>query len=372
LSFRIGRLAGFQIAIHYSWLFIFILIVLVLSTGYMPLNYPGLSTIAYWTIGLIATVLLFGSVLFHELCHSIVARNYGLPIARITLFFFGGVSEMTEEPNNPKVELKMAAAGPASSILLGILFGLALYISSILQMPPEVRAPLDYGLWINFFLAGFNLIPGFPMDGGRILRAAIWVWRKNLVRATKIATSVGIGLAYLMVTGGILLAFVGSWINGLWLVFIGLFLKNGAESSLRHTIINKALLGVAVEDIMTKDIKTVSPETTVEEFVSEYLLRFRHEVYPVLADGQILGLASIQDAKQLPKDRWKTTHVKEIMKPPEKMVMVRPNQEAVEALLKMSKYDVGQVLVVAEGNLLGIVTHSDILHVVKARTELNL
>ncbi len=372
LSFRIGRLAGFQITIHYSWLFIFVLILLVLSIGYMPLNYPGLSTLSYWAIGLIATVLLFGSVLFHELCHSIVARKYGMAITRITLFFFGGVSEMTEEPQDPKAELKMAAAGPASSILLAIIFGIALFVSSILRMPAEVRAPLDYGFWINLLLAGFNLIPGFPMDGGRILRAAIWVWRNDLVRATRIATSVGVGLAYLMITGGVLFAFIGSWVRGLWLVFIGLFLKNGAESSLRHTVINKALLGIEVEDIMTKDVKTVTPETTVEQFVSEYLLRFRHEVYPVLADGQILGLASIQDAKQLPKDRWKTAYVKDIMRPLEKMVMVRPNQEAVEALLKMSKYDVGQVLVVAEGNLLGIVTHSDILHVVKARTELNL
>ena len=372
MSFRIAHLAGFQISIHYSWLFIFMLILLILATGYMPHNYPGLSTTAYWLVGLIATALLFASVLFHELCHSIVARNYGLPITRITLFFFGGVSEMAEEPQDPKVELKMAAAGPVSSIFLAVVFGLATYASSNLKMLPAVFAPLNYGFLINLFLAGFNLLPGFPMDGGRILRAAIWVWRKDIVKATRIATTIGVGLAYLMVGGGLILAFIGLWVNGLWLVFIGLFLKSGAESSLRHTIINKALLGIAIEDIMTKDVKTVRPDITLEEFIGEYLLRFRHEVYPVSTNGKVLGLVSVQDAKQIPKDRWSTTYVKDIMKPNEKIVTVQPNQEAIEALMKMSKHDVGQVLVVAQGNLMGIVTHSDIFHVVKARTELNL
>jgi Zn-dependent protease/CBS domain-containing protein len=372
LSLKIGRLAGFQISVHYSWIFIFVLILLVLSIGYMPLNYPGLSTLAYWAIGLIATVLLFVSVIFHELCHSIVARNYGLPIARITLFFFGGVSEMTEEPQDPRVELKMAAAGPAASILLGILFGLGFYASSLLKLPPEILAPLDYGFWINIFLAGFNLLPGFPMDGGRILRSALWLWRKDVVSATKTATRIGGGIAYLMIGVGFILAFMGSWVNGLWLVFIGLFLKSGAESSLKHTIINKALLHVAVRDIMTKDVKTVRPDITVDEFIREYLLQFRHEVYPVLTDGQILGLVSIQDAKQILRDRWNATHVKDIMKPNEKIVTVRPDQDAVEVMMKMSRYNVGQVLVVVSGKLLGIVTHSDILQVVRGRTELNL
>jgi Zn-dependent protease/predicted transcriptional regulator len=338
----------------------------------MPLNYPGLSTLAYWAIGLIATILLFASVIFHELCHSIVARNYGLPIARITLFFFGGVSEMTEEPQDPRVELKMAAAGPAASILLGIIFGLGFYAGSLLKLPPEILAPLDYGFWINIFLAGFNLLPGFPMDGGRILRGALWLWRKDVVSATKTATRIGVGIAYLMIGVGFILAFMGSWVNGLWLVFIGLFLKSGAESSLRHTIINKALLHVAVRDIMTKDVKTVRPDITVDEFIRDYLLQFRHEVYPVLTDGQILGLVSIQDAKQILREGWNATHMKDIMKPTEKIVTVRPDQDAIEVMMKMSRYDVGQVLVVASGKLLGIVTHSDILQVVRARTELNL
>jgi len=372
LSFRVGRLAGFQIAIHYSWLLIFGLILLILSTGYMPLNYPGLSTIAYWIIGLIATVLLFASVLFHELCHSIVARRYGLPITRITLFFFGGVSEMAEEPQDPRVELKMAVAGPASSILLAVAFGLAAFVGSYTRMPSEVVAPLEYGFWINTFLAGFNLLPGFPMDGGRVLRSAIWIWKKDIVKATRTATTIGVGLAYLMIGGGFLLSLMGLWANGLWLIFIGLFIKSGAESSLRHTVINKALLGIAIGDIMTTDVKTVQPDITVEGFITEYLLKFRHEVYPVMTEGQILGLVSIQDAKQIPKDQWSTTLVKSIMRLPERIVMVRPDQEAVEALLKMSKYDVGQVLVVSEGRLLGIVTHSDVLQIVKARTELSL
>lgn len=365
-------MAGFQIAVHYSWIFIFFLILLVLSTGYMPLNYPGLSSIEYWIIGLIATILLFGSVLFHELCHSIVARKYGLVIARITLFFFGGVSEMTEEPQDPRVELKMATAGPASSIFLGAAFGLAAYGSSILHLPPEIRAPLDYGFWINIFLAGFNLLPGFPMDGGRILRSAVWLRKHDIVKATRIATNIGIGISYLMIGGGLVLALMGLWANGLWLVFVGLFIKNGAESSLRQTIINKSLLNISIGDIMTRNVKAVTPDMTIEEFITEYLLQFRHEVYPVLSNGNILGLMSIQDAKQIPREQWKTTYVKDIMRPNEKIVMVRPDREAIEAFMKMSRYDVGQVLVVAEGRLLGILTHSDIFQVVKTRTELNL
>ncbi|MGQ9543969.1 MAG: site-2 protease family protein [Candidatus Bathyarchaeia archaeon] len=372
MSFRIVRLAGFQVTVHYSWIFIFMLIILILTTGYMPHHYPGLTAVSYWTIGLTAAGLLFISVLFHELCHSIVARRYGLPIARINLFFFGGVAEMTEEPKDPKVELKMAAAGPASSILLAIIFGSATYVSTTLKAIPEIFAPLNYGFIINLFLAGFNLLPGFPMDGGRILRAAVWMWTRDIVKATRIATSVGIGLAYAMVGLGFLVAFTGSWINGLWIVFIGLFIKGGAESSLRHTIINRALLGVAVGDIMTREVKTVSPDLTVDNFVTEYLLKFRHEVYPVLIDGRILGVVSIQDAKQVPKDQWRSTYIKDIMRPHNMIVAVRPDQEAVEALMKMSKYEVGQLLVIDDEHLLGIVTHSDILHMVKARTELSL
>jgi len=348
------------------------LILLILSTGYMPFNYPGLSAITYWIIGLIATIMLFASVLFHELCHSIVARRYGLPIARITLFFFGGVSEMTEEPQDPSIELKMAAAGPVSSLLLAAIFGIAYYSTSSLQMPPQINAPLEYGFWINTFLAGFNLLPGFPMDGGRILRASLWLWRKDLVGATKIAVRIGVWLAYLMIAIGILLTFVGLWPTGIWLVFIGFFLRSGAESSLRHTLINKALLGISIGAIMTKNVKTIEPDISIDLFVNEYLLQYRHEVYPVLKDGKILGLASIQDAKQIPKDRWKTTSIKDIIRPTEKIVMVRPDREAIDALMKMSKHDVGQVLVVVDGDLLGIVTHSDILQVVKAKTELNL
>ena len=372
MSFRMGRLAGFQITVHYSWFLIFTLIIIILATGYMPHHYPGLTGVSYWVIGLIAAGLLFLSVLFHELSHSIVARRYGIPITRITLFFFGGVAEVIEEPQDPKVELKMASAGPASSILLAIIFGSATHLSSTLRMAPEIIAPLNYGFIINLFLAGFNLLPGFPMDGGRILRATIWMLTENIVKATRIATSVGVGLAYAMVGVGFLAAFTGSWINGLWLVFLGLFIKGGAESSLRHTIINRALLGVAVRDIMTREVKTVSPELTVKDFVSEYLLRFRHEVYPVLVDGHILGLVSIQDAKKVPKERWDVTYVKDVMKPHNMIVTVRPDQEAVEALMKMSKHDVGQLLVVDNSNLIGIVTHSDLLHMVKTRTELNL
>jgi Zn-dependent protease len=341
----------------------------------MPFNYPGLSAIIYWIIGLIATIMLFASVLFHELCHSIVARRYGLPIARITLFFFGGVSEMTEEPQDPSVELKMAAAGPVSSLLLAAVFGIAYYSTSSLQMPPQINAPLEYGFWINTFLAGFNLLPGFPMDGGRILRASLWLWRKDLVGATKIAVRIGVWLAYLMIAIGILLTFVGLWPTGIWLVFIGFFLKSGAESSLRHTLVNKALLGISIEEvikIITKYFKTIYPHIIIHRFINEYLLQYRHEVYPVLKNGKILGLASIQDAKQIPKDRWKTTSVNGIIRPNEKIVMVRPDREAIDALMKMSKHDVGQVLVVVDGELLGIVTHSDILQVVKAKTELNL
>jgi len=336
----------------------------------MPHHYPGLSEIGYWIVGFLASALLFASVLFHELTHSIVARRYGIAISKITLFFFGGVSEVTEEPESPASEFGMAAAGPSASLLLSGLFALVKLGVETVTESPEVIAILDYGAQINLLLGIINLLPAFPMDGGRILRAAVWRLKNDIIAATKVASKIGVGFAYLMIVGGFVGFLFGSW-EGLWYVLIGFFLRSGAQSSLTQTMISKALAGTRISDLMTRDVVTVDPSLSLSSFV-ELLLRQKHGGYPVLKDGNLVGLVTMEDVRRIERERWATTTVADVMTPVEKLVMLRPDYDASEALMKMAKYRVGRLLVMDEGVLLGIVTRSDIMRTVETKIHLGI
>jgi len=370
MSIKLGKIMGIPVRIHYTLWLVFILIAWSLAHGYMPRQYPGLSTLTYWEIGIASAIILFASVLVHELSHSYVAKKHGLPIARITLFFFGGVSEMTEEPQDPKLEIKMAAAGPLMSLLIGGILGGAWYLCDITRASVPLTAILGYGALINAILAVFNLVPAFPLDGGRVFRGSLWKRSGNLIRATKTATRISEAVSLLMMLGGFVLIIVGDFVDGIWIVVLGWFIKSGAETSLRQTLIGETLGGVTVGDIMTKNVLTISPDLTVEQLVSDYFLVNRHGGYPVVRDGKILGIVTLQSVRAIPKDMRISSNVEQAMSHGEAMVSVKSNLSALDAMHKMARERVGRLLVVEDGQLAGIVTRGDLMRTIQTRQEL--
>lgn len=370
MSVSFGRIMGIPVRIHYTLWFVFLLISWSLAYGYMPREYPGLEVATYWEIGIASAIILFASILVHELSHSYIAKKNGLPIARITLFFFGGVSEMTEEPHDPGLEVRMALAGPLMSFLIAGFLGALWFVGELARVPIAVEATLRYGALINAILGAFNLLPAFPVDGGRLLRGSIWTRTKNLVRATMMATRVSEILSLLMIGGGLVIVVFGDFIDGIWTIFLGWFIRSGAETSMRQTLVGEALAGVTVENIMTRDVLTVPPDITVQQLVSDYFLVHRHGGYPVVKDGQIQGIITLQCVRSIPKEKREITTVREAMVPCERTLMVRPTLSALNALHTMARENVGRVLAVEEGRLLGIVTRGDLMRTIRTKQEL--
>lgn len=350
MSLRVGRIFGISIRIHYSLLLMFILVVWSLAIGYMPQQFPGLSQVSYWTIGVLSGLILFASVIVHELFHSVVGRRLGVPVHRVTLFFLGGAAEMTEEPKSPTVEFEMALAGPLSSFGIAALLEGLWYVSVATQLAVEIVAILQYGAFINLILGGFNLLPAFPLDGGRVLRALLWRREANLVRATRTATRVGVLLSYVMMFGGFVMIMFGGFFNGLWIIFIGWFIKSGAESGLSQVIIGEALSGTTVEEIMSKNVVTVDYYLPLEELVNNYFLSQKFAGYPVLRDGSLVGLVTLGGVKDVPRNLWRETTVGSVMKPLNLLAVVQPETSASDAMYKMSKSDVGRILVIRAAN----------------------
>jgi Zn-dependent protease/predicted transcriptional regulator len=372
LSVSLGKIMGIPIRIHYTLWLVFILISWSLAYGYMPSEYPGLSTITYWAIGIASAIVLFVSILVHELSHSYVAKKNGLPIARITLFFFGGVSEMTEEPQNPRLEVRMAAAGPLVSFLISGVLAASWYVGTLVRAPVPIIATLGYAALINAILGTFNLIPAFPLDGGRVFRGSLWGHSKNLIAATRTATRVSEALSLLMMLGGFGLIIIGQFVNGLWVIVLGWFIRSGAETSLRQTVVSEVMAGVKVADIMTGNVLTVLPEFTVQQLISDYFLVHHYDAYPVVKNGQVLGLVTLQGIRSVPKEQRDTTTVQQAMISCQPGVIVDPSASAMEAMRKMGSSNVSRILVVDQGRLVGVVTREDVVRAIQTRQELGL
>ena len=370
MSIRLGKIMGIPVRIHYTLWLVFILIAWSLAYGYMPRQYPGLSTLTYWAIGIGSAVILFASVLVHELSHSYIAKKNGLPIARITLFFFGGVSEMTEEPQDAGLEVRMAAAGPLMSFLIAAILGGVWYLSEIIHSPIAVTATVGYGALINAVLGAFNLLPAFPLDGGRVFRGSLWKHSNNLIGATKTATRVSEALSLLMMVGGFVAIILGDFVDGIWIVVLGWFIKSGAETSLRQTLVGETLSGVTIGDIMTRQILTVPPEITIQQVISTYFLVHPHGGYPVVGDGRLMGLITLDGVRAIPPDARETETVGKAMIPLERTLAVPPNLSALDALQKMARERVGRLLVTQGGQLLGVVTRGDLMRTIRNRQEL--
>lgn len=372
MSIRLGKIMGIPVRIHYTLWVIFVLIAWSLAYSYMPNQYPGLSTITYWTIGIASAIILFVSVLIHELSHSYVAKKNGLPITRITLFFFGGVSEMAGEPHDAKLEVRMAAAGPLMSFLIaGVLAGVY-YFAKFASLPVAIIATVGYGALINAVLGAFNLLPAFPLDGGRVFRGSLWSRSKNLIGATRTATRISELLSLAMMLAGFVAIIFGDLVDGIWIVVLGWFIRSGAESSLRQTLVGESLTGISVDSIMTRNVQWVPPDITVQQLISDYFLVHPHSGYPVMKDGQLLGLVTLQSARAIPDEQRPTEKVAQAMIPVERAPVIKPTVSALEALHRMAREGIGMILVTEGSNLLGIVTRGDLMKTIQTRQELGL
>jgi Zn-dependent protease/CBS domain-containing protein len=369
-GWRIGRVAGIDIAIHPSWLVIFFLVTYSLAASLFPRDFPGWSAAVYWVVGAVTSLLFFGSVLLHELSHAVVARRFGLKVEGITLFIFGGATTIDSESRTPRDEALIALAGPVTSVLLGV----ALLGISIAVPQPQVVALARWLGVINLVLGAFNLIPGFPMDGGRVLRALIWKVRGDQLAATRNAAFVGRVLAYLLIAVGVFVALSTREIfSGLWLALIGWFLSNAAEATMAQAGIERSLRGVRVRDAMETEPPSVSPNETVADLVSDRMLRGEDRSFLVRHDdGGLAGLVTLGDVRRLPREQWAGARVTDIMSRYGELATIGPEAPLADALRVLQEREVGQLPVVdGDGrNLVGMVTRRGILRLIEARMKL--
>ena len=368
-SFRIGSIAGIDIFIHVSWFIILVFLTFSLATGWFPSLYPGYSSSTYLLLGLISTLLLFVSVLLHELAHSFVARARGLPVKNITLFIFGGVSNIEQEPHSAETEFLMAFVGPLLSLVIGGLCYGALFL---LRGSHSVAQPiLGYLAVTNILLGIFNLLPGFPLDGGRVLRSIVWKITGNAYRATQVATIVGQVIAYLFIFTGIWLFFFShDPFDGIWFGFIGWFLLNAAQSARTQATLETAFRGVTVAQVMNPNPMTVPANISLQRLVDEYFLPQGLRSALVMQGDQLAGLITLSDIRHVPREQWPQTPVGLTMIPTQRLHTVAPQQSLREALPLMTGQDVNQLPVVQDGRPVGILTRDAIMRALEVRRSL--
>ncbi len=370
-SFRVGRVMGIAIEIHPSWLVIGFLVTYSLATVQFPLQYAGWSTGTYWLVGAITSLFFLASVLGHELSHAVVARRFGVTISAITLFVFGGAASMEEEPQRPRDEALIAAAGPVASLLIGA----ALWAIDLFVQQEQIAALLGWLGFINLTLGVFNLVPGFPMDGGRILRAALWRIRGDRYKATRNAATVGQLIGYLLIAFGILLAFQpGGIVAGIWLALIGWFLSSAAEQASAQTGIERTLLGVRVRDIMEPEPPSVSPNESVASLVHDRMLHGDSRTFLVrYLDGGLAGIVTLSDVRRVPRDNWEDARVTDVMTRYGDLATVTPDDDVQSAMRLIQERGVSQLPVVTEGRAVaGLLTRAGIMRLIETRLRLGV
>jgi Zn-dependent protease/predicted transcriptional regulator len=370
-GFNLFRVGGIQIAVDGSWLIVFALVLWSLSAGYFPLHYPGHPWTIYWLTGLAATVLFFASVLLHELSHSFVAGWLGQPVRRITLFIFGGMAHLSGEPKSPGAEFKIAAVGPLTSLLLGTLFWAIAMGAESVWAHPLMTGVFRYLAFINAALAVFNLLPGFPLDGGRMLRALFWWRSQDLRTATARAADWGRGIAIgLMVLGAVQIA-AGALVGGLWLILIGMFLRGAARAGYYGVALQQTLGHIHVRDIMVSNPVSIDPRASVTEAVEQYFLRYGYAGFPVASDGRVRGLLTLFKVQDCPVEERSIRRVSDIMRPLDDSMRISPSATVSEALHQMVEADTGRLLVMEGDQLQGLITRSVIARFVQVKTALN-
>ncbi len=370
-SFTIGRVKGIAIELNISWFIIFALTTYMLATAYFPQNYPDWAPTLWWLLGALISVLLFVSVLLHELSHSLVSINMGLPVKKITLFIFGGVAQIESEPDEPMKELKIALAGPGMSIFLSVLFLLTANILQWLKTPDFGVVLFSFLAYMNLMLAIFNLVPAYPLDGGRVLRAILWHWRGNLQNATRIASSLGAAFGYTLIFGGVYWVLSGNLINGIWIAFIGWFIAQASQLSYQQTLLEDIFTRIPVREFMTTQVVVVDYYISVRELVDNYFYRYKFMCFPVGDENSILGLVNLDRVKSLPRESWEQTTVGRIAIPLQPDHVVNLDDTVSQAMAKLFRNGVGRVLVMDQQQLVGIVSRTDVLNYMRIRTQLN-
>jgi Zn-dependent protease len=370
-QYRLFSLFGFQVKVDLSWLLLALLVSWSLAAGLFPTEYPDLSKQTYAWMGVTCAVGVFFSIVFHEFSHSLVARRFGIPITGITLFIFGGVAEMEKEPPSPKSEFLMAIAGPLSSFLLAFVFSRLAALAMASVWPTPVFGVLDTLAYINMVVAVFNLVPAFPLDGGRMLRAVLWNWKKDMRVATRISSRLGRGFGLVLMILGIFAIVQGNFIGGMWWFLIGIFLRGAASASYQQLLMHEVLQDQPVKRFMRRDPVTVPPTITVREWVEDYVYRHHFKMFPVVENSNLLGCISIRNIKQVPRDEWQNKFVREFMEPCSMTNTVSADTETTKLLSAMVRPGKeSRYMVVDDGQLVGMVSLKDLLDLIALKLEI--
>ncbi len=369
---RLAKIFGIELWIDYSWLVIFALLLWSLAGSYFPHEYPGLGTVAYWIMGAVSAVLLFVCVLLHELSHSYVAQKSGIAVPKITLFIFGGVAQISQEARSAKTEFNIAVVGPISSFVLAAIFWI-LAKSDFASADKRLLAIFNYLAFINIALVIFNMIPGFPLDGGRILRAYLWNRWQDVRKATYTVSQIGSGFGVGLMLLGLISVFLGNLIGGIWFIFIGMFLNQAARSGYQMTVLHDALSGVKVKNIMTSDVISVPESISLHDLVQNYFYRYLFVSFPVVNDeGQLVGMVSVNQVKDVPKDSWYEKKVRDVMIKASEIQVLSPNAEAWGTLSLLMRNEFGKIPVVDGERLVGIITRRDIMTRLMIKSDLGV
>lgn len=368
MSIKLGKIMGFPIELDWTWFVVFVLMVGAVQSGLiLEVNPAQYSRATLLFAGVIGCLLFFASLVGHELSHCWVARQFGIPIAGITLFIFGGVARMKNEPQTAGDELKMALAGPLFSLLAGLFFFL---VWGAAILPPLWSALFRYLGWANLVIALFNLVPAFPTDGGRALRAVVWGWTGNVQAATKLASRLGQTFGWLLVFFGIVQFLKGQLMDGIWLGLIGFFLQNAAQSAYEQLLWRKAVRGLLARDLMDPQPLSIPPDATVEQAVLSYFFTHPVDMFPVTEEGRVAGVLHVEDVRQCPREQWGQTLVSDLMKTPSPSCMVAPDQDAWDILTDASPTCGESLLVVQDGVLVGTLTQDTLARQLRLRMQL--
>jgi Zn-dependent protease len=365
-NISLGRVLGIPLRLHYTWFIIFALVAFTLVFSILDQTYPLVQRIIW---GILTSLLFFASIITHELAHSILAIRNNISVKEITLFVFGGVSQITKEATHPRAELSIAIVGPLTSLALaGIFYGLHLILASTNQL--LVASSMWWLTWINVLLAAFNLIPGFPLDGGRILRALVWHQTRDYRRATRIATGVGRGIAYAFIAAGIVLVFVRqSWFDGIWLVLIGWFLNDAARASYQQVLLRDALVGITARQVTDYASPLVPPHTNLAELVDQYVLPTGRSCFLISWGAELEGMVTLQQIKKVPRIRRATTTAQDIMTPATKLKVAHADQDLLGVLQQMNGENTNHIPVVEAGKVTGIINREEIARFLRTRAE---
>ena len=367
-SIKLGRLFGVDVGVHWSWFFILFIVTSSFATGILDHFYPGWSDTQRWVAGALVAGVFFLSVLAHELSHAVVSNRLGLPVRTITLFVFGGVANLTKEPERAGDEFKIAIVGPATSLALGALFALGwLIIDPFNDGIAGISANLAL---INASLAVFNMLPGFPLDGGRVFRSIVWSRNKDRLRATRWASRAGEWIAYGVMGIGVAQFIFWRDLGGLWFLFVGFFLRNAATGSYEQLVLETTLSGIRVRDVMRAEVERVAPDMSVEQLVEEGVLRHHARCFAVMAAGDFAGLMTLTDVRRIPREEWATTSVYRAMTPATRLHTVRPSDDLTSVLQAMAEHDVNQLPVVEGRDLVGMLDRGDVMRYIQVKRDL--